>query len=102
VAQGCANPSAPAGLKDLERAYTNFFEKRADFPRFKRKGEQDGFRYPDPKQIKLDRENGRIFLPKMGYIRYRNSRTVRGEIRSATVSLRAGKWYVSILTACEV
>ncbi|MGF6960727.1 RNA-guided endonuclease InsQ/TnpB family protein [Paraburkholderia youngii] len=89
-------------LKDLERAYANFFEKRADFPRFKRKGEQDGFRYPDPKQIKLDRENGRIFLPKMGYIRYRNSRTVRGEVRSATVSLRAGRWYVSILTACEV
>jgi len=25
-------------LKDLERAYTNFFAKRADFPRFKKKG----------------------------------------------------------------
>lgn len=89
-------------LKDQERAYTNFFEKRAAFPRFKRKGEHDGFRYPDPRQIKLDRENGRVFLPKLGYIRYRNSRDVPGEVRSATVSLRAGRWYVSILTAREV
>ena len=89
-------------LKDLERAFVNFFEKRAEFPCFKRKGMGDSFRYPDPKQIKLDRDNGRVFVPKLGYIRYRNSRTVLGEVRSATVSLRAGKWYVSILTRREV
>jgi putative transposase len=62
----------------------------------------DSFRYPDAKQIELDRENGRISLPKLGYIRYRNSRIVLGEVRSATVSNRAGKWYVSILTKREV
>ena len=31
-------------LKDLERAYTNFFARRADFPRFKKKGQSDSFR----------------------------------------------------------
>ena len=61
-------------LKDLERAYANFFAKRADFPRFKKKGQSDSFRYPDPKQIKLDQGNSRIFLPKLGWLRYRNSR----------------------------
>lgn len=89
-------------LKDLERAFVNFFEKRADFPCFKRKGTGDSVRYPDPKQIKLDDDNGRVFVPKLGYIRYRNSRMVLGEVRSATVSMRAGKWYVSILTGREV
>ena len=39
-------------LKDLERAYANFFAQRADFPRFKKKGQHDSFRYPDPKQLK--------------------------------------------------
>lgn len=29
-------------LKDLERAYNNFFDKRADFPRFKKKGQRSG------------------------------------------------------------
>ncbi|MFM0658815.1 RNA-guided endonuclease InsQ/TnpB family protein [Paraburkholderia sediminicola] len=94
--------TSQCALKDLDRAFVNFFEKRTAFPRFKRKGMRDSFRYPDAKQIRLDRENGRICLPKLGYIRYRNSRTVPGEVRSATVSLRAGKWYVSILTKREV
>jgi putative transposase len=39
-------------LKDLERAYANFFAKRADFPRFKKRGQRDSFRYPDPAQIR--------------------------------------------------
>jgi len=89
-------------LKDLERAYSNFFAKRSDFPRFKKKGQSDSFRYPDPKQIKLDQSNARIFLPKLGWLRYRNSREVLGEIRNATVSCRAGRWFVSIQTEREV
>jgi putative transposase len=89
-------------LKDLERAYKNFFEKRAEFPKFKRKGHSDSFRYPDPKQIKLDQGNNRIFLPKLGWVRYRNSREVLGEIRNVTVSGKQGKWYVSIQTEREV
>ena len=89
-------------LKDLEKAYKNFFEKRADFPRFKRKGQSDSFRYPDPKQIKLDQGNGRIFLPKLGWLRYRNSREASGEVRNVTVSQSGGKWFVSIQTRREV
>ncbi|NHZ67319.1 cytosine methyltransferase, partial [Massilia sp. CCM 8694] len=83
-------------LKHLERAYKNFFEKRADFPSFKRKGCGDTFRYPDPKQIRLDEASSRIFLPKLGSLRYRNSRDVLGELRNVTVSQSGGKWFVSI------
>ncbi|WP_031405145.1 RNA-guided endonuclease TnpB family protein [Thiomonas sp. FB-Cd] len=89
-------------LKDLERAYANFFAKRADFPRFKKKGHGGSFRYPDPKQIKLDQANSRIFLPKLGWLRYRNSRDVLGAVRNATVSFSAGKWFVSIQSEREV
>ncbi|MGN6317005.1 RNA-guided endonuclease InsQ/TnpB family protein [Trinickia sp.] len=94
--------TSQAALKDLDRAFVNFFERRAAFPCFKRKGMHDSFRYPDAKQIKLDRKHGRISLPKLGWLRYRNSRLVLGEVRRATVSLRAGKWFISILTAREV
>lgn len=89
-------------LKDLERAYSNFFAKRADFPRFKKKGWSDSFRYPDPKQIKLDQGNSRIFLPKLGWLRYRNSREVLGVVKNVTVSQSCGKWFVSIQTEREV
>ena len=89
-------------LKDLDKAYKNFFAKRADFPRFKRKGDSDSFRYPDSKQIKLDQTNNRISLPKLGWIRYRNSRDVLGEVRNVTISCNNGKWFVSIQTQREV
>ena len=89
-------------LKDLERAYSHFFAKRADFPRFKKKGQSDSFRYPDPKQIKLDQANNRLFLPKLGWLRYRNSRDVLGRVKNITVSLSCGKWYVAIQTEREV
>ena len=89
-------------LKDLDKAYQHFFAKRADFPRFKRRGSGDSFRYPDPKQIKSDQGNSRIFLPKLGWIRYRNSREALGELRNVTVSGKSGKWYISIQTQREV
>ncbi len=89
-------------LKDLDRAYANFFAKRADFPRFKKKGQSDSFRYPDPKQIKLDQGNNRLFLPKLGWMRYRNSRDVPGTVKNITVSQASGKWYASIQTEREV
>lgn len=89
-------------IRDLERAYANFFAKRAGFPRFKKKGRKDSFRYSDPNSIKLDQGNSRIFLPKLGWVRYRNSRAVLGAVRCVTVSQHCGKWYVSIATRREV
>ncbi len=89
-------------LKDLERAYKNFFAKRGDFPRFKKKGMGDSFRYPDAKQFKIDQANSRIFLPKLGWLRYRNSRDVLGVAKNVTVCSSGGKWFVSIQTEREV
>ena len=89
-------------LKDLDRAYKHFFAKRTDFPRFKKKGASSGFRYPDPVQIKLDQANSRIFLPKLGWIRYRKSREIIGELRNITVSHSGKKWFISIQTEREV
>ncbi len=96
------SPSQPLqqSQKDLERAYKNFFRKRAAFPRFKKRGQNDAFRYPQG--VKLDQENSRIFLPKLGWMRYRNSRQVTGVVKNVTVSQSCGKWYISIQTESEV
>lgn len=95
-------PSQPLqqSLKDLERGYKNFFQKRAAFPRFKKRGQNNAFRYPQG--VKLDQTNNRISLPKLGWIRYLNSREVIGEVKNVTVSQSCGKWYVSIQTEFEV
>jgi putative transposase len=89
-------------LKDLERAYQNVFAKRADFPKFKRKGGSESFRYPDAKQFKIDQSNSRIKLPKLGWVRYRNSREILGTAKNITIRLSGGKYYASIQTEREV
>jgi putative transposase len=62
----------------------------------------DSFRYPNPKQIKLDQSNSRLLLPKLGWLHYRNSWPVLGTLKNLTVSLLCGKWFVSIQTQREV
>ena len=92
----CHSQALQQVLKDLYRGYANFFSGRAEHPKFKAKGIHDAFRYPQG--VKLDEQNSRIWLPKIGWVRYRNSRSVIGKIKNTTVSLVCGHWYVSIQT----
>jgi len=89
-------------LKDLDHAYTNFFEKRAGFPTFKKKGRGESFRYPDAKQFEIDQCNDRIKLPKLGWQRYRNSRSIEGKAKNITISQSGAKCFASIQTESEV
>jgi putative transposase len=87
-------------LKNLESSFKHFFAKRAQFPKFKKKGINDRFRIPQG--YKLEQHNNRISLPKLGWINYRNSREIAGKVKNITVSKKCGKWYVSIQTELEV
>ena len=95
----CHSQVLQQSLKDLESAFKNFFAKRADFPKFKCKGEKDSFRFPQG--CKLEQQNSRIYLPKIGWICYSNSRAISGCLKNVTVSQKCGKWYVSIQTEFE-
>ena len=87
-------------LKNLESSFRNFFAKRADFPKFKKKGISDSFRFPQG--FKIEQHNNRIFLPKLGWLRYRNSREMLGTPKNITITQKCGKWYASIQTEREV
>ena len=87
-------------LKDLERAYKNFFGKRANFPKYKKKYRHDSIRFPQG--VELDEVKQQIRLPKIGWMRYRKSRDIIGTIKNVTVSRRGEKWDVSIQTEYEV
>ncbi len=89
-------------LKDLCRAFTNFFAKRAGYPKRHRRGRQDSFRIPSPDEFEWDQQNSRIKLPKLGWIRYRNSRKILGEPANVTVSHSCDRWYISVQTEQEV
>ena len=96
----CHSQVLQQSLKDLEKAFSNFFQEHSNFPKFKKKGTKESIRFPQG--CKLEQGNRRIYLPKIGWVRYRNSRNVVGEIKNVTVRQKCGRFYVSILTECEV
>ena len=87
-------------MKDMDRAYGNYFSKRAKAPVPKKKSKHDSFRVPAC--FEVDQINSRIKIPKIGWLRYRNSRSITGKAKNITVSLHAGHWYASVQTEQEV
>ena len=83
-------------LKHLDRALKDAFNKKnpKQFPKFKKRGCGDSFRYPEG--FKIDEHNSRVFLPKIGYVRYRNSQSIEGKAKNITVSRELDAWYISI------
>jgi putative transposase len=94
---------------DLDRAFANFFEGRASYPTPRRKGLHDAFRQVG-REITTRRLNAKwseVRIPKIGWIRYRDTRPLRPgesgevEIRNATLRRRAGGgWEIAIAHRC--
>ena len=94
-----------SALKDLDRAFLNFFAGRAGFPRFKRKGDGDGFHLKDKAYLgfkRLNRSKGAVRLPKVGWVKLRGWRPLCGELRNVTISKRGGHWYAAVAWQAEV
>lgn len=89
-------------LKHLDRALKDAFNKKLAkrFPRFKKKGQGDSFTYPQG--FKIDEQNSRMYLPKIGWMRYRKSQTIEGTPKNLTVSRHGSHWYASIQTEIEI
>lgn len=100
LALRCSRTSSSTSLKDLDQAYINFFKDRANSPVFRKKSKKDSFRIPQG--FEVDSANGRVKLPKLGWIRYRKSRDMEGKPKNITVSLGNGKIFISIQTEREV
>jgi putative transposase len=77
----------------LGRAFQNFFAGRANYPKFRKKGVHDRFALTND-QFRID--GSRIRIPKLGWVRMRESLRFAGKIMSATVSRVADRWFVSI------
>lgn len=96
-------------LIDLDRAWTNFFEGRAGRPRPRKRGAGDAFRHVGREIAvrRLNRKWSEVRVPKIGWVRYRDTRPLRPgangavNVRNATLRRAAGGgWEISI--ACLV
>jgi len=95
LAEGPVHPQQQV-LRRLDEAYRRFFSKAGGFPSFRRRGEEPGIRFPDPKQFTLDATNGRIKLPKLSWVRLRISKPVDGALRNVSITRQGSKWFASI------
>ena len=85
---------------DVGTAFKRFFDGDSKYPKFKKKGDKDSFRFPDPKQFQITPTS--IILPKLGKIDMIMHRPIRGEPKNVTVSLDGECWYVSIQTSEQI
>ena len=87
---------------NLNKAYSNFFKKKAKLPKFKRKGRNDTYTTNNVKNNKGNQSieiiDGFIKLPKIGMLKIKQHRPIgpNEKIKNVTVSKKAGKFYVSI------
>ena len=98
--QAAYNQSLQQAIRDLDRAYRNFFDGRAAYPRFRSKRDRQSMRYLFAgAQLRI--EDGRIRIPKIGMIKLAQHRALEGEPKNMTVSrAKSGRFFVSI--QCEL
>lgn len=85
-------------LKDLERAYANWFAGRAAPPQYRKKFRADRFRYPQG--FKLDARH--VYLPKIGWVEFWHSRPIEGIVKNVTISRQGTHWFVSFQVELDV
>ena len=87
---------------NLQKAYKSFFQSGFGFPKFKSKRHKQSYRTNNQKGT-IAVKNGKVKLPKIGWIRLKQHREMVGVIKSATISMtRTGKYYISILCETEI
>nr|WP_229481705.1 transposase [Massilia sp. JS1662] len=80
-------------IMQLGRAFENFFAGFARYPRFRSKGRDDRFTLSND-QFRVERR--RIRIPRLGWVRMRETLRFAGRIVSASVVRVADHWYASI------
>jgi putative transposase len=88
-------------LRDLDRAYANWFKGIARYPSPRKRGRNDTFRFQG-REIETRSLNGNwseVRLPKIGWVRFRDTRPLRGRINNATISLAPNGWHIAFSLA---
>jgi len=89
--------SIQQSLKDLDSAFSHFFNKNNKFPKFKsRKNPKQSFRVPQHFQV--DGENKAIKIPKIKWIKFRDKFNISKnvEFRNITISREGDEYFASI------
>lgn len=73
----CGRQCITQSLRNLDNSFTNFFKKRAGFPKFKTKHSKQTVKFE--KKPKLDFEQWKIRIPTIGWVKINRNRTFDSE-----------------------
>jgi putative transposase len=86
-------------LRDFAQAMRNVSAGTHGRPSWRKAGVHEGFRQVGlkPHHVKkLNRRYGRVWVPKVGWVRFRSTRTVPAGVKSYRITCdRAGRWHVA-------
>ena len=86
-------------LRDFAQAMRNFFHGTHRRPTWRKAGKHEGFRQVGvkPRHIKrLNRRYGQVWIPKVGWVKFRWTRTIADTVKSYRVTLdRSGRWHIA-------
>ncbi len=92
-------------LRDFAQAMRRFFAGTHGRPTWRKAGRDQGFRQVGVQRDhvqRLSRRRGQVWVPKVGWVRFRWSRALLREVKSYRVSCdRAGRWHVAFATVPE-
>jgi putative transposase len=92
-------------IRDHAQAMARFFAGTHSRPRWRKRGEDEGFRVvaAGPGDVRrLNRNHGEVKVPKVGWVRFRWSRDVQDGVKSYRVTLdRSGRWHVAFAVIPE-
>lgn len=90
-------------LRDLDKAFAGFFAGRTRYPKPRRKGVSDTFRVPgrDVEVRRLNNKWSAVWLPKIGWVRFRDTRAMFGKLLNVTVSSGSCGWMISFTRETE-
>ena len=90
-------------LRNLDRAFQNFFKKQSGYPKFKSKHSHNQSYRTSNQSRGIRIIDGNIKLPRIGIVKTKLSREFEGRILSATVSRTAsGKYFVSLCVEMDI
>ncbi|MGO9041099.1 MAG: RNA-guided endonuclease InsQ/TnpB family protein [Mycobacterium sp.] len=98
-------PACGGALRDFAQAMRNFFNGTHRRPTWRKAGTHEGFRQVGlkPRRIqRLSRRYGQVWIPKVGWVKFRWTRNVAHTVKSYRVTMdRSGRWHIAFAAIPE-
>src|SRR5699024_8587676 len=96
----CGSKARKKAIQNAEISYKRFFKGQSRFPRFKKKNKSNiGLYFPKNNKTDWKIERHKINIPTLKWVRLKEFGYIpcNNKVVSGTVSVKSGRYYVSVL-----